>query len=46
MPQLAIFCAGRQELYLFIGGKLMLAIDNYLALAVFAISLDNRDHLW
>jgi hypothetical protein len=24
----------------------MLAIDDYLALAVFAISLDNCDHLW
>jgi hypothetical protein len=24
----------------------MLAIDDYLALAVFAISLDDCDHLW
>jgi hypothetical protein len=24
----------------------MLVIDDYLALAVFAISLDNCDHLW
>ena len=24
----------------------MLAIHNYLTLAVFAISLDNRDYLW
>jgi hypothetical protein len=29
----------------FIGGKLTLAINNYLTLAVFAISLDNCDHL-
>src|SRR5258706_13812087 len=28
------------------GGKFMLAIDDYSTLAVFAISLDNRDHLW
>src|SRR5260370_38163338 len=30
----------------FIPGKLMLAIHNYLTIAVFAISLDNCDHLW